>query len=54
MHFDGNAGPAANYEPNSLGGPTADPAYNDRRSGFRATPIATGKSVALITRNRIC
>ena len=27
MRFDGNAGPAVNYEPNSFGGPEADPAY---------------------------
>lgn len=27
MRFDGNAGPAVNYEPNTFGGPVADPAY---------------------------
>jgi catalase len=27
MRFDGNAGTAVNYEPNSFGGPKADPAY---------------------------
>ena len=27
MRFDGNAGPAVNYEPNTFGGPEADPAY---------------------------
>jgi catalase len=27
MRFDGNAGPAVNYEPNRFGGPVADPAY---------------------------
>ena len=27
MRFDGNAGTAVNYEPNSFGGPVADPAY---------------------------
>ena len=29
MRFDGNAGSAVNYEPNSFGGPTANPAYNE-------------------------
>jgi catalase len=29
MRFDDNAGPGPNYEPNSFGGPTADPAYNE-------------------------
>ena len=29
MRFDDNAGAAVNYEPNSFGGPTADPAYNE-------------------------
>ncbi|MBN1813026.1 MAG: catalase [Anaerolineae bacterium] len=29
MRFDDNAGPAVNYEPNSFGGPTADPAYKE-------------------------
>jgi len=27
MRFDGNAGGAVNYEPNSMGGPVEDPAY---------------------------
>jgi catalase len=27
MRLDGNAGPAVNYEPNTFGGPVADPAY---------------------------
>jgi catalase len=27
MRFDGNAGPAVNYAPNTFGGPLADPAY---------------------------
>jgi catalase len=30
MRFDGNSGPAANYEPNSFNGPTQDPAYRER------------------------
>ena len=30
MRFDGNAGSAANYEPNSFNGPTQDPAYRER------------------------
>ncbi|OFW67863.1 MAG: catalase [Actinobacteria bacterium RBG_13_63_9] len=29
MRFDDNAGPGPNYEPNSFGGPTADPAYHE-------------------------
>ncbi len=29
MRFDDNGGPGPNYEPNSFGGPKADPAYND-------------------------
>jgi catalase len=29
MRFDGNAGSAVNYEPNSFGGPTANPAYSE-------------------------
>jgi catalase len=29
MRFDGNAGSAVNYEPNSFGGPTANPAFNE-------------------------
>ena len=29
MRFDGNAGSAVNYEPNSFGGPTANPVYNE-------------------------
>jgi catalase len=29
MRFDDNAGAAVNYEPNSFGGPTADPAYKE-------------------------
>jgi len=29
MRFDDNDGPGPNYEPNSFGGPTADPAYNE-------------------------
>ena len=29
MRFDGNAGPAVNYEPNSFGGPLADPGYGE-------------------------
>ena len=29
MRFDDNAGPGPNYEPNSFGGPTADPAYKE-------------------------
>jgi len=30
MSHDGNHGPAVNYEPNSFGGPTQDPAYRER------------------------
>jgi len=30
MRFDGNYGPAPNYEPNSFGGPKEDPAYRER------------------------
>src|SRR4029077_12045518 len=30
MRFDGNFGSAPNYEPNSFGGPTEDPAYRER------------------------
>ncbi|MGO9640464.1 MAG: catalase, partial [Candidatus Acidiferrales bacterium] len=30
MRFDGNSGPAVNYEPNSFGGPTQDAAYRER------------------------
>jgi catalase len=30
MRFDGNEGGAVNYEPNSFGGPTQDPAYRER------------------------
>ncbi|MFC1539046.1 catalase [Candidatus Latescibacterota bacterium] len=29
MRFDDNAGPGPNYEPNSFGGPEADPYYNE-------------------------
>ena len=29
MRFDGNAGTAVNYEPNTFGGPVADPAYRE-------------------------
>jgi catalase len=29
MRFDGNAGSAVNYEPNSFGGPTANPAFSE-------------------------
>jgi catalase len=29
MRFDDNAGPGPNYEPNSFGGPTEDPAYKE-------------------------
>ena len=29
MRFDGNAGAAVNYEPNSFGGPKADPAFKE-------------------------
>jgi len=29
MRFDDNGGPSPNYEPNSFGGPTADPAYKE-------------------------
>ena len=29
MRFDDNGGPGPNYEPNSFGGPKADPAYNE-------------------------
>jgi catalase len=29
MRFDGNAGTAVNYEPNSFGGPKADPAFKE-------------------------
>jgi catalase len=29
MRFDGNAGTAVNYEPNSFGGPLADPAFSE-------------------------
>jgi len=30
MRFDGNNGPAVNYEPNSFGGPTQDPKFTER------------------------
>lgn len=30
MRFEGNAGSAVNYEPNSFGGPVEDPAYRER------------------------
>ena len=30
MRFDGNGGPAVNYEPNSFGGPTQDAMYTER------------------------
>jgi catalase len=30
MRFDGNSGPAANYEPNNFNGPTQDPPYRER------------------------
>jgi catalase len=30
MSFDGNGGASPNYEPNSFGGPTQDPAYRER------------------------
>jgi catalase len=30
MRFDGNSGASVNYEPNSFGGPTQDPAYRER------------------------
>jgi catalase len=30
MRFDGNHGPAVNYEPNSFGGPSQDAAYRER------------------------
>lgn len=30
MRFDGNGGPAVNYEPNSFGGPTQDKRYLER------------------------
>jgi len=30
MRFDGNGGSAANYEPNSFGGPIQDPRYTER------------------------
>jgi catalase len=30
MRFDGNGGPAVNYEPNSFGGPAQDAAYRER------------------------
>jgi catalase len=30
MRFEGNGGSAVNYEPNSFGGPTEDPAYRER------------------------
>ncbi|HEO70684.1 MAG TPA: catalase [Candidatus Hydrogenedentes bacterium] len=29
MRFDDNSGPGPNYEPNSVGGPTADPAFRE-------------------------
>ena len=29
MRFDGNAGPAVNYEPNMYGGPAADPSFKE-------------------------
>lgn len=37
MRFDGNAGSAPNYEPNSFGGPQADSRYNERAHGFTGT-----------------
>ena len=30
MRFDGNSGASVNYEPNSFGGPTQDPAFRER------------------------
>jgi catalase len=30
MRFDGNSGSSVNYEPNSFGGPTQDPAFRER------------------------
>jgi catalase len=37
MRFDGNAGPAVNYEPNSFGGPTQDKRYVERPTPVSGT-----------------
>src|SRR5260370_19194208 len=37
MRFDGNSGPAVNYEPNSLGGPTQDRLYVERPHAITGT-----------------
>src|SRR5260370_28978138 len=37
MRFDGNSGPAVNYEPNSFGGPTQDRLYVERPHAITGT-----------------
>jgi catalase len=37
MRFDGNSGPSVNYEPNSFGGPTQDPAFRERPRAISGT-----------------
>jgi len=37
MRFDGNGGPAVNYEPNSFGGPTQDRSYVERPHAVSGT-----------------
>jgi catalase len=37
MRFDGNGGASPNYEPNSFGGPTQDPAYRERPKAISGT-----------------
>jgi catalase len=37
MRFDGNSGSSANYEPNSFGGPTQDPAFRERPRAVSGT-----------------
>jgi catalase len=40
MRFDGNFGPAPNYEPNSFGGPKEDPAYKELPIPLDGQPAA--------------
>jgi catalase len=37
MRFDGNSGSSVNYEPNSFGGPTQDPAFRERPRAISGT-----------------
>jgi len=37
MRFDGNSGSSVNYEPNSFGGPTQDPAFRERPRAVSGT-----------------